>query len=115
MSFFIKSFRLKPQASNKNEALPNNTTFTVSTDIVCRKHFPHDKYIFKYFAGEKLIAESLKDCSFADENHSINDSITVASHNWGKGKKIKIHVSVLVIQESSGASLNNETTTWVRS
>ena len=113
MSFYIRSFRLMPQALEKKEAVPNNTTFTLATDIVCRKHSNHDKYIFKYYAGEKLIAESLKDCSYADENHTINDSIDITSDNWGNGKKIKIPITVLVIQESSGATLNNETTTWV--
>ncbi len=115
MSFYIKSFKLIPQAFEKKDAIPNNTTFTISTDIICRKHMQHDKYSFKYFAGQKLIAESLKDCSFADENHNINDTIKISSKNWGMGHRIKIPIAVSVTQESSGAVLNNETTTWVES
>lgn len=113
MSFYIRSFRLMPQALEKGGAIQDNTTFTFATDIVCRKHSNHDNYTFKYYVGEKLIAESLKDCSYADENHVINDSIDVASNGWGNGKKVKIPITVLVIQESSGATLNNETSTWV--
>ncbi len=113
MSFYIKSFRLMPQALEKKNALPNKTAFTIATDIVCRKHSNHDKYNFTYYAGEKVIAISSKDCSHADENHVLIDSIEVVSDNWGGGKSMNVPVTVIVIQESSGATINNETTTWV--
>ena len=115
MSFYIKSFGITPRALEMKNAIPDGTPFSIETEIVCRKNSNHDAYYFTYYVGEKVIAESSMNCSQADEDHVIKDSLNITSDRWGNGAQSNIAVKVSVIQESSGAQLDNITSTWIDS
>ncbi len=113
MSFYIKSFRVSPRALNLNDAVPDGTSFSFETEIVCRKNSNHDTYFFTYSVNDKIIAERSVNCTQADEDNVISDSVNVVSDNWGNGVQLNVALTVSVIQESSGAQLDSVSSTWV--
>ena len=113
MSFYIKSFRLTPQALEIQDAIPDKTKFTIYTDVVCLQHQKNCKFIFSYYAGDIQVAGSSKDCSKEYENHVVSDVVEVFSDRWGGGNVSEIPIMVKVRQEGYDEQKENETLTWV--
>ncbi len=113
MSFYIKSFRLTPQALERSFAIPDKTRFIFQTDVVCLQHQPNCKFNFTYYAGEFEIANSSRDCSSEVENHITCDEVEAVSDRWGGGIVSEIPVMVVVTREANGESKHNEALTWV--
>ncbi len=113
MSFYIKSFRLSPQALEKHEAIPDKTKFTIETDVVCLQHQVNCGFNFVYFAGDIEIANSYKDCRGEVENHYVSDEVEVVSDRWGGGNISEVPVMVVVSQEDYDGIKDSETSTWV--
>lgn len=114
MSFIIKSLEIKPQALDIKEAVPDNSEFSITTDIVCLSHFTNDKILFTYKAGGKLIALSEKGCGSISKEHEVRDEVKVISRRWGNGVESLINISVTVAQEKIGAKSTFKTLTWVK-
>lgn len=115
MAFYIKSFKVTPQALEMKNAIPNGTPFSIETGIVCRKNTFQDKYYFKYSVNGKVIAESSNTCNQADEDNIIKNTVKINSDKWGFGSKSNVEVKVSVVQDSSGAELDHSALTWVES
>ena len=113
MSFYIKSFRLTPQALERNDAVPDKTKFTIETDVVCLHHQITCNFKFVYYAGEIEITNSFQDRSGEVENHFIKDEVEIISDRWGNGTVSEIPVMVVVTQGEDGESKDSETATWV--
>lgn len=113
MSFYIKSFRLTPQALEIEDAVPDKTKFTIETDVVCLGHQESCRFSFTYFAGNKELTASIKDCSNEDNNHIVSDEVELISDRWGGGNASQIPIMVMVKQEENGEQKENETYTWV--
>jgi|GEM_PF-4729920 len=113
MSFYIKSFRLTPQALEIHDAIPDKTKFTIYTDVVCLQHQGNCKFTFSYFAGDIEVAGSIKDCSSQYESHVVSDVVEVLSGRWGGGNVSKIPIMVKVRHEGCDEQIENETLTWV--
>ncbi len=113
MSFYIKSFRLSPQALEKGDAIPDKTRFTIQSDVVCLQHRANCKFRFSYYAGEIEIAHSSKDSSSEIDSHIVNDEVEAESNRWGGGTVSEIPLTVVVTQEADGENKNNATSTWV--
>ncbi len=113
MSFYIKSFRISPQALEQTDAIPDKTKFTIETDVVCLQHHVNCNFNFVYYAGEMEIANSCKDCSGEVENHFVSDEVEVTSDKWGSGTFSEVPVMVVVTQKENDESIHSETSTWV--
>ena len=114
MSFVIKSFKIKPQALEIKDAVPDNSEFCLTTDLVCLSHFKNDKILFVYKAGSKSIAFSEKLCGEAAKEHEVIDEVKVISRRWGNSVESLINISVTCIQEKIGAKNTFKTMTWVK-
>lgn len=114
MSFIIKSFNIKPQALDIKEAIPDNSKFCFSTDVVCLSHFTNDKILFIYKAGNKAVAFSEKTCTNIKKEHEVHDEVEVTSRRWGSGVESLINISVTVSQEKIGSRNTLKTITWVK-
>ncbi len=114
MAFIIKFFNIKPQALEIKDAIPDNSEYYLSTDVVCLNHFSDDKILFVYKAGSKPIAFSEKTCGNIKKEHEVHDEVKVVSRRWGNGVESLINISVTVIQEKIGARNTYKTITWVK-
>ena len=114
MAFIIKSFNIKPQALDIKEAIPDNSEFCLTTDVVCLSHFTNDKIRFVYKAGGKAIALSEKICGSLNKEHEVLDEVKVKSKRWGNGVESLIDISVTVAQKKIGTKITFKTVTWVK-
>ena len=114
MSFIIKSFNITPQALEIKDAVPDNSEFCLTTDVVCLSHFTNDKISFTYKAGSRTIAFSEKCCEDLRKEHEVCDEVKVISRGWGNGVEALINISVTVAQEKIGSRSTYKTITWVK-
>ncbi len=114
MAFIIKSFNIEPQALEVKNAVPDNSEYRLTTDVICLSHFANDKIIFVYKAGSKAIAFSEKICGSLNKEHEVHDEVKVFSRRWGNGVESLINISVTVSQEKIGGKNTFRTMTWVK-
>ncbi len=114
MSFFIKSFKITPQALDIKNANPDHIEYCMGTDVVCLTHFGNDKFKFIYKVGSRTVASTEKKCGLLDRAHEIHDEIKVISNRWGNGVESLVNISVSVTQESIGSKNTFRTVTWVK-
>ena len=113
MSFYIKSFRLSPQALEKGNAVPDKSTFSIETDVAYDELCGEEEFYFEYSAGDKKIASSYQRCRNVERMHEVNDGVRVKSRAWGGGSLSKVPIMVSVKQASCGEIRDAETFTWV--
>ena len=114
MSFIIKSFKVDPQALEINNAIPDNSEYCMTTEVVCLSHFTDDKISFVYRAGSRQVAISEKRCGDINKEHEVHDEVKVFSRRWGNGVESLINISVTVSQKKIGSKSTLKTVTWVK-